>query len=94
MDEVIICRCSDVTKEEIRSLIKQGYATYDEIKRITRVGMGPCQGRTCRQLILKEISLITGQNLNELETITFRPPSVGIKLKDIAAKDEDYEKQC
>ena len=45
MDEnTIICRCSDVTLKEIRELIKDGYVTFDEIKRITRAGMGPCQG--------------------------------------------------
>ena len=56
MDEnTIICRCSDVTLKEIRDLIAQGYVTYDEIKRITRIGMGPCQGKTCGQLVLREI---------------------------------------
>ena len=41
MDEnTIICRCSDVTLRK-SELIKDGYVTFDEIKRITRAGMGP-----------------------------------------------------
>ena len=30
--------------------------TFEEIKRILRVGMGPCQGNTCGQLLQREIS--------------------------------------
>ncbi|HON43695.1 MAG TPA: (2Fe-2S)-binding protein, partial [Bacillota bacterium] len=50
-DNIVICRCEDITLSEIRDLIAQGYHTIDEIKRVSRAGMGPCQGRTCRQLI-------------------------------------------
>ncbi len=85
MDEnTIICRCSDITLKEIRDLIKSGYSTLEEIKRISRAGMGPCQGRTCGQLILKEIAIYTGKNISELEACTSRPPVKGILLNQIA----------
>ena len=54
--ETMICRCEDVTREMILKCIAEGYETLDEIKRVTRAGMGPCQGRTCRQLIAAELS--------------------------------------
>ena len=92
MKDIIICRCSDVSRDEIRDLINQGYTSFDEIKRILRVGMGPCQGRTCEQLVLKEISAITGKSLEELTKPTFRQPSVGVKIKDIASGGDDDEK--
>jgi len=82
-DNTIICRCSDVTLKDIRNLIKNGYGTIDEIKRITRAGMGPCQGRTCSQLILREIANYTGKNIAELDVCTSRPPVAGIKIKQI-----------
>jgi bacterioferritin-associated ferredoxin len=91
MKDVIICRCSDVTRDEIRELIRQGYTTFDEIKRITRAGMGPCQGRTCGSLILREIANMTGQKLEGLDFHTYRQPSVGIKLKDIAREVSDED---
>ena len=47
----ILCRCEDLTREDILKCIQDGYRTIDEIKRVTRAGMGPCQGRTCRMLI-------------------------------------------
>ena len=57
MDEnTIICRCSDVTLADVRRLIAQGYTSMDEIKRITRLGMGPCQGKTCSQLLIRELA--------------------------------------
>ncbi|WP_432402685.1 (2Fe-2S)-binding protein [Wukongibacter sp. M2B1] len=84
-DNNIICRCSDLTKEEIRILIEKGYTTFDEIKRVSRAGMGPCQGRTCMPLILREISIITGKPISEIMPGTYRPPVKAITLGQIAA---------
>jgi len=93
MDEnTIICRCSDVTLKEVRDLIKEGYVTYDEIKRITRIGMGPCQGKTCGQLVMREIALSTGQNIKDVKFQTTRPPVVGIRLGLIAEEARKNEK--
>ena len=92
MDEnTIICRCSDVTLKEIRELINDGYVTFDEIKRITRAGMGPCQGKTCGYLIMREIANATGQNLKDIKFQTNRPPVVGVKL-GLIAKEGKKEK--
>lgn len=92
MDEnTIICRCSDVTLKQVRDLIKEGYVTYEEIKRITRVGMGPCQGKTCGQMVMREIAMATGQNIKDVKFQNNRPPIVGVKLgliKEEAEKDE------
>lgn len=87
--DIIICRCEDVTLKEIRELIKKGYTTVDEIKRITRAGMGPCQGRTCRDLIIREIARLTGKRVEEIPMPTFRPPIKPIKLGVLAESDGD-----
>ena len=52
----IICRCQDVTEDEIIAAIRQGATTIDEIRRLVRAGMGSCQGRTCRRLVSQIIS--------------------------------------
>lgn len=82
-NNIIICRCSDLTLEDVRALIQAGYTTLDEIKRISRAGMGPCQGRTCSQLILREIASYTGRSIAELDVCVSRPPVSGIKIKQI-----------
>lgn len=53
--ENIICRCERVTKEEILKLIRAGYSDVNEIKALTRAGMGACGGKTCENLILQLI---------------------------------------
>ena len=54
--DIIICRCEDVTLADIEAIMNEGYTSFEEIKRILRVGMGPCQGNTCGQLLQREIS--------------------------------------
>lgn len=92
-DKTIICRCSDVTLEEVREAIKAGYTTFDEIKRVLRTGMGPCQGRTCMPLILREIAVMTGVPIEELTPGRKRPPVNAISLGAIADQkgEEDHE---
>ena len=82
-DNTIICRCEDLTLADIREMIKKGFHNPQEIKRLTRCGMGPCQGSTCRELLLKEVALATGKGADELEMTTFRPPTKPIKAKSI-----------
>lgn len=54
MDEnIVICRCEEIMLHEIEKAIESGAITLDEIKKQTRAGMGPCQGRICSTLILK-----------------------------------------
>ena len=65
-NDIIVCRCEDVTLGEIRKAIKEGATTIDEVKRITRAGMGPCQGRTCRLLVAGEIARYLGKPVSEI----------------------------
>ncbi len=87
---IIICRCEDVTLADVEAIMNDGYTSFEEIKRILRVGMGPCQGNTCGQLLQKEISKYLKIPLNEVETHRVRPLISGVKLKSIveASKDE------
>ncbi|MEG1972501.1 MAG: (2Fe-2S)-binding protein, partial [Oscillospiraceae bacterium] len=90
-DNTIICRCEELTLGQIRDLIRKGYRTVDEIKRISRATMGPCQGRTCRPLIMSEISRMTGTPMQEVTTGTFRPPTRPIKMSILLNGGEDHE---
>ena len=88
--DIIICRCEDVTLKDIESIMNEGYTSFEEIKRILRVGMGPCQGNTCGQLLQREISKFLNVSLDEVETHKVRPLISGVKLKAIveATKNE------
>jgi len=82
--ETMICRCEDITREKILECIADGYTTLDEIKRVTRAGMGPCQGRTCRSLIAAELSRVYGVQLEDILMPTFRPPVKPVSLGALA----------
>ncbi len=82
--DIILCRCEDITRERILQCIEQGYRTIDEIKRVTRAGMGPCQGRTCRLLIAQELSRAYGVPMEEVLMPTFRPPVKPITMGALA----------
>jgi bacterioferritin-associated ferredoxin len=82
---VIICRCEDVTRQEIRGLLEQGYTTFEDLKRLLRVGMGPCQGNTCGQLIQQEIATFLNRSKEDVPIQKTRPLTTGVPLAKIAS---------
>ena len=88
-DDTIICRCEDITLGELRKLIREGYTTLDEIKRISRLGMGPCRGSTCLELAAREIAKMTGKEISEVKMPRNRPPISGIKMKELVGDKND-----
>ena len=86
----VICRCEEVEIDEIREWIGKGYTDINELRRILRVGMGPCQGRGCRDIILRELSRATGKPISEIGPGTMRPPVKPIKIGLLAG---DYREE-
>lgn len=87
-ENTVVCRCEDITLKEIEELIAHGFKTMDELKRISKCGMGPCQGRTCRQIVMREIAKATGKDIRDINVSTFRPPAENIKLGILAEAAE------
>jgi bacterioferritin-associated ferredoxin len=85
-DEIIICRCEDVTLGEIKDAIARGYATVNEIKNYLRAGMGPCQGRTCGHLVAQVIARETGRPIEEVWPMRARPPYHLVPFSTILAE--------
>lgn len=88
-DKTIICRCEDLSVEEIREWISKGYGGFEEIKRASRIGMGACQGRTCRRHLVTELARAAGKDPAEIDLATFRPPTKPLKIGTIAGADQD-----
>ena len=82
-NETIICRCERISAGEIRDLIHKGYRDLNEIKTISRVGMGACGGKTCQSLIL-QIMKQEGVSLKEVTLQTKRPLFVEVPMKIFA----------
>jgi len=86
--ELIICRCEDVTEAEVLAAIGQGATTADEVKRLTRAGMGHCQGRTCRRLVNQMLARNLGQKPEDQRQVTQRAPLQPISLKVLAESSD------
>jgi NAD(P)H-nitrite reductase large subunit len=82
--KAIVCRCEDLTKEEIIQAIHEGYTDLEELRRKLRIGMGPCQGRICLPLVKKILEQETGKKVKEESFPTFRPPLVPVSLGALA----------
>jgi thioredoxin reductase/bacterioferritin-associated ferredoxin len=81
-DATLICRCEEVTAGEARAAIRQGASTLDALKTRTRVGQGPCQGRTCGPVLARILARETGRSCADAGFFRVRPP---VKPVPIAA---------
>jgi NAD(P)H-nitrite reductase large subunit len=88
-DKVIICRCEEVTKEEIVKAIRRGATTVNAIKRWTRAGMGLCQGKSCVQWVARILSEETGKPMKEIKPHTSRPPIRPVKFSVKLTEEEE-----
>lgn len=84
-----ICRCEEVTVEEIERAIDMGYTDYEELRRYLRIGMGPCGGRVCRAQTLQILSSKLEIPIAELEPGTFRAPSIPLPFRAIRRGETD-----
>jgi bacterioferritin-associated ferredoxin len=83
-DDLVICRCEEITKGEIRAAIQNGMTTLNGIKRVTRAGMGLCQGQTCQRLVTQLLAAELGYSATEIEPTTARAPVRPLPLSAFA----------
>ncbi|MBC7080893.1 MAG: (2Fe-2S)-binding protein [Thermoplasmatales archaeon] len=76
----IVCRCEDVSEEEIVDAIeKYDCETLDELKHLLRIGMGHCQGRTCLIIAARILVSKKGKKIEEIIP-SFRPPDEPVEI--------------
>ena len=72
---MIVCRCEEITKGEIRRAVHDGMFTLTEIRRYLRTGMGLCQGQTCTKLVKGIVSRELGGRPNAVGPGTGTSPN-------------------
>ncbi len=77
---IYVCRCEEVTEEEVRNMVRAGIHTVDGIKRATRAGMGLCQSKTCYTNIARIIHEEAGVPLEQIEPMRIRIPVRPLKM--------------
>ncbi|WP_408011247.1 (2Fe-2S)-binding protein [Pseudalkalibacillus sp. A8] len=85
-----MCRCEEITYEEIEEVIHHGAVSFDDIKRLTRCGMGPCQSKVCAHLVLQAIHEITGKPLVEIPIPRTRMPVSPIRIQTLATNSTQF----
>ncbi|GGJ18989.1 hypothetical protein GCM10011320_27950 [Neoroseomonas lacus] len=98
-DHALVCACEDVTAGDLRALRPPRYLdaagpqaglaalgplNQDQVKRLTRAGMGPCQGRRCREAVH---ALLSRDGVAPLAS--HRAPLRPLPLSVLAALEED-----
>jgi bacterioferritin-associated ferredoxin len=90
-DDLIICRCEGVNLRQIQSAIKlSGAQTVNQVKKLTRAGMGLCQGRTCAKSV-ESILDSEGQSPPGTEPYQARPPVRGIAVAVLANGADQFD---
>lgn len=87
-DDLIVCRCERVSLAEIKEVIRSGVRDMNEIKALTRAGMGACGGKTCSSLILRAFQEL-GVKPSEITPNVPRPLFVEIPLGLLARAQEE-----
>lgn len=83
-DDVTVCRCEEVTAKTIRALVSSGQTAPEQVKAVSRCGMGPCQGRMCSSSLIEIMASETGGNAQDLPPLNVRPPVRNIGLGELA----------
>jgi sarcosine oxidase subunit alpha len=86
-DDTIVCRCERVTAGEIRALIRQGYRDINEIKAVSRAGMGSCGAKTCTSLIhrlFRDEGIAEGEIVDQRNRPLFIEVPLGIFAGEMA----------
>ena len=68
--------------------IDEGYTDLEELRKKLRIGMGPCQGRVCIQLVTKILEKKTGRKVSKIPLPTSLPPEIPVSLGTLASDEK------
>ncbi|MBS1301488.1 2Fe-2S iron-sulfur cluster-binding protein [Loktanella sp. SALINAS62] len=86
--DTIICRCEELTLDDIRTGLDDKPGHAGTLKRATRVGMGRCQGRYCGPVAARMVAETTGKPIENLSFFAPRVPIKPVAISSIFAAEE------
>jgi len=84
-DDTLLCRCEDVSIAAVREAVLHGCHDPNQVKAVTRCGMGPCQGRQCGLPLIQTVARLTNREPREVLPHRARPPLKPVTLGQMAA---------
>ena len=88
-DDIVVCRCEEITAGEIRNAILDGARDVAGVKRRTRAGMGLCQGRSCERIVLQLLCERQGSSSELLRRDRVRGPLLPVSLHALAGETDE-----
>jgi NADPH-dependent 2,4-dienoyl-CoA reductase/sulfur reductase-like enzyme len=80
----IVCRCEEVTADQIKQAIALGCLGPNQLKAYTRCGMGPCQGRLCGLSVTEIVARQRQISPAQAGYYRLRPPVKPVALAELA----------
>ncbi|MBT2375262.1 NAD(P)/FAD-dependent oxidoreductase [Pseudomonas fluorescens] len=73
-DELILCRCEEVSVGDVRAVVDEGHWELNRVKAHCRVGMGRCQGRMCGLAAAEIVAQRSGRPLESIGRLRGQAP--------------------
>ena len=89
--KLILCRCEDVTADDVAHAVAAGFHSLEEVKRYTGFGTGPCQGKECLVPVARAVARASGVAAGAERPFTARAPLAPTELKLFAALADEPE---
>jgi len=89
MAKKIVCRCEDVTREDLQHAFEAGFHDLESIKRFTGMGTGFCQGKGCLAHAARFLAELRGGDEAIRDPIRSRPPWQPTPLCSLAGDDKE-----
>ena len=84
-DDVVVCRCEELTAGAIRNVAHIGTPGPNQVKAFTRAGMGPCQGRQCGYTITRLLAQASGRPPDGIGFYRARAPLKPVTISEVAS---------
>ena len=85
----IVCRCEDITEEDIILAIEEGFTDLESLKRYTGISTGPCQGKSCLMHVIRILGGRLKKSPDEIGITTQRPPVNPVPLYILAGDENE-----
>lgn len=82
--QTLVCRCEEVALSDVQAALQQGAKDLQAVRLLTRLGMGPCQGRNCAPSMGMFLCQATGCTAEAVGRINPRPPVKPVTLGALA----------
>ncbi|MCY3782160.1 MAG: NAD(P)/FAD-dependent oxidoreductase [Chloroflexi bacterium] len=76
------------SRRGLRTQVRANPVNADQVKRLTRAGMGHCQGRLCREQVSLLLAEESGADIADIPYMSYRPPVRPLPLRVMWPHDE------